>query len=497
MNQFSTVFELLENGVFKELVSEVKVYERSYRRYEGTYLVMVKHATERSLLVSGEGHLYNDLAGEVVGESQKVCPLTHENRLVLNRYFDYTKPQAFGKKISTIGLGDRLGLASPGHIEVIKDKNIKPVLSQQSVRELNLTNRSMLDVLDAASYAVFQEGYEGGFGADGDHLKEEADIEYMLSIGVSMVTLDCSDHIPNQIAGASLEELGNEYLAMPKETRDYFERKYLGRNFEVNGIIISFDKASLMKCVLVYHKAIKYTVHVYNTYIAKLDRPIDFEISIDETETITSPAEHFFVANELISQDVDVTSLAPRFCGEFQKGIDYIGDITLFEKELKEHALIADNFSYKLSIHSGSDKFKVFPIISKHTNGLFHIKTAGTNWLEAIRVIAEVNPCLYRKMHEFALAKFEVAQAYYHVTPELNNIRPLNEMKDGDLVQYMNNDEARQLFHITYGLLLLEKEDNGEFKFRDDFFETLDKNEETYRQFLKGHIGKHLQLLNF
>src|SRR5690625_169958 len=133
-------------------------------------------------------------------------------------------------------------------------------------------------------------------------------------------------------------------------------------------------------------------VHVYQTYMVTAGRDIDYEISIDETETITSPLAHFFVANELQAADVKVISLAPRFCGEFQKGIDYIGDIEQFEKELSEHALIAEHFGYKLSIHSGSDKFAVFPIIAKYTKGVLHVKTAGTNWLEAIRVIAGTNP---------------------------------------------------------------------------------------------------------
>src|SRR5690606_16530037 len=148
-------------------------------------------------------------------------------------------------------------------------------------------------------------------------------------------------------------------------------------------------------------------VHVYDEYISKLDRDFDFEISIDETETITSPMAHFFVANELTSKGVNVISLAPRFCGEFQTGIDYIGDVEQVEKELSEHALIAEHFGYKLSIHSGSDKFKVFPIIAKYTKGVVHVKTAGTNWLEAVRVIAKTNPKLYRRMHQFALDNFE------------------------------------------------------------------------------------------
>ena len=74
------------------------------------------------------------------------------------------------------------------------------------------------------------------------------------------------------------------------------------------------------------------------------------------------------------------------------------------------HAEIADHFGYKVSVHSGSDKFAVFGIVGKYTKGRYHVKTAGTNWLEAVRVIAEVAPDLYRKMHLFALNNLNEAK---------------------------------------------------------------------------------------
>src|SRR5699024_4847684 len=140
-------------------------------------------------------------------------------------------------------------------------------------------------------------------------------------------------------------------------------------------------------------------------------------ISIDETETVTSPLAHFFVANELKAKDIEVVSLAPRFYGEFQKAIDYIGEIDRFEKEFEKHEKIANHFGYKLSIHSGSDKFSVYPIIAKYTQGVFHVKTAGTNWLEALRVLAVKTPEFYRRIHQFVLNNYDKAMAYYHITP--------------------------------------------------------------------------------
>ncbi|MCC3355457.1 tagaturonate epimerase family protein [Bacillus sp. REN16] len=495
MEHLKQLVEALKNDNVSDYAGDVKVYEKSLTQHDNVSLVMIRDQQQKWILALGEGALFDELEGTVIAENGKACPLTHENRLVLNRHFDYTVPRAFGTKIATMGLGDRLGLASPGHIETVRDHNVKPILAQQSIRELTLTNRTMNDVIDAASFAVFQEGYTGGFGADGDHLKEEEDIKMALSLGMSMLTLDCSDHIQNRVEGLTEDEISSEFDGLPKETKNHYNGLYVNKEFDVNGLNIVFEEKVVKKFALLYGKALDYMVHIHDTYIVKADRAIDFEISIDETETVTSPAAHFFVANELQNRGVTVTSLAPRFCGEFQKGIDYIGDIEQFEKELREHALIAEYFGYKLSIHSGSDKFTAFPIIAKYTNGVLHVKTAGTNWLEAVRVIAEVHPDLYRRMHAYALEHLDEALKYYHITPDMSTIVPLDTVSDADLPEYMNNDAARQVIHVTYGILLTAKDEDGNFIFKDEFFQTLNERENEFRQGLVKHIGKHVELL--
>jgi hypothetical protein len=135
-------------------------------------------------------------------------------------------------------------------------------------------------------------------------------------------------------------------------------------------------------------RPINFSAKVYAEFIVAAGREVDFEISIDETSTPTLPEHHFFVASELIARQVGMKTIAPRFCGEFQKGVDYIGDLKQFEQELRVHAAIADHFGYKLSVHSGSDKFSVFKMVGKATKGRFHLKTAGTSWLEAIKLVA-------------------------------------------------------------------------------------------------------------
>lgn len=489
--------DVLESGNVSELSSSVyDVYPKSIAKSGGTTIAIVKTASGKKLFAIGDGDLYEALAGEPAeGGEGKLCPLSHENRLTINSFFPYTAPRAFGTKVATMGLGDRLGIASPGHIRTIIGKDIRPVLAQQSIRELTLTGRTYEDVLDAAAYAVLQEGYRDGYGADGDHLKKPEDIEYALRLGFTMLTLDCSEQIDNTIAGLSEAEIAAQYEQLPEELRSRYEARYLGDATAVPGAVLGFTRESLMKDVLIYDKAIDFMEEIYNRYIAKLDREIDFEISIDETETPTSPEAHYLVAKELQHRGVAIFSMAPRFCGEFQKGIDYIGDIEQFEKELASHAAIAVHFGYKLSIHSGSDKFSVFPLIGRYTNGLFHLKTAGTNWLEAVRVVARTNPSLYRRMHQYALDHFQEAAAYYHVTTDISAIAPLDSVSDEQLPEYMNENNARQLLHITYGLLLQAKNEDGSKTFADEFFHTLAEQEETFVEGLQAHIGKHLELL--
>lgn len=493
MAQENHDIDLLKEDYFTE--NTVKTYPKSYTTYEETAFVLFKKDAVKYLYVKGNSPLFDALEGEEIAKDIKIAPCNHPNRLVLNNYFPYTKPQAFGNKVTTMGVGDRLGLASPGHIEIMRQYEVKPVLAQQSIRELSLTERDINDVVDSAAYAVIQEGYTGGYGADGDHLKLEEDIQLALDSGMSMLTLDCSDYIRNEVTEFSDEELVEAYNDLDEELRATYEEKYLDKEFDVGNFHIGFDKTELMYNVLLYQEALDYMVYIYHQYVLKAEQSIDFEISIDETVTVTKPESHFFVANELISRDVEVNSLAPRFIGEFQKGVDYMGDVVEFEQDFVNHALIARYFDYKISIHSGSDKFSVFPIIAKHTEGLFHLKTAGTNWLEAVRVLANHDPELFRKMHAYAIEYFPVAQAYYHITPDVESIKPIDDVADEDLPDYMEDRNARQVWHVTYGVLLTAVDEEGNRLFKDDFFAMLDKYEDEYSATLVSHIGKHLSLL--
>ncbi len=468
-----------EYGVFASSVrkSGKGAYVYTVRTPEGDRIV-----SESSAGFKGESFARADGMTCVLAED------SHENAELLRELFPFAAPSAVLAEKRTVGTGDRLGLATPGHLRAVSGSGFFPILAQQSVRELTLTGRTFEDVLDCASRAVFREGYTAGWGADGDHLKTPEEVEYALAAGYTMITLDCSAHIKSA-KGMSLEE-----LRAACGPYDALKEEYLGKDIELpGGIVIHMSEESLLRALVIYGGAVEFASRIYHEHIK--GRPVDFEISIDETDAPTLPEHHYFAARELVKRGVEITTMAPRFCGEFQKGIDYIGDVEQFRSEMKVHAAVAKAFGYKISVHSGSDKFSVFPSVGELTEGHFHLKTAGTSWLEAVKLVSIKDPALYRELHAFALEHFGEATAYYHVTTDLDRVPPLESLSDGELPGLFENSDARQLIHITYGLILTAKKEDGSPLFRDRLYALWNTYEDDYAELLERHIGRHLSML--
>lgn len=418
--------------------------------------------------------------------------LTHEAAEFLRAEFLFTIPQSLRGKDATIGTGDRLGLANPAHIRAVRHYDIFPVLAQQSIRELNFTRRSYQDVVDAATFAVFQEGYEDGFGFDGDHLKTLEDINMALDCGATMITLDLSEVMNAKAAGWPDEDLRKAYQKLSSEEKTRLEQTYLTEPFMLqDGTQIEFNPVELHRCAVMYLNAVEFAKEVYDLLVSRRgEGNFDFEMSIDETETPTVPQHHLFIVNELIRNGVVVESLAPRFVGEFQKAIDYIGDLDEFERQFNVHCQIAKTYgNYKISVHSGSDKFSAYPAIGKWTEGRLHVKTAGTSWLEAVRTIAKAEPALYREIHQVALYSYQEALKFYHITADFSKITPLAQISDEHLPEYLDIAESRQLIHIIYGFVMQHD------ALRKKFYDALYVHEDLHYTLLRDHIRKHVTLL--
>ena len=430
--------------------------------------------------------------GEFPAPDFQSCPLTPANARTLQGYFPHLKPVSRKGRRVSFGFGDRLGLAIPAFLELCREKNVFPVIAQQSMRELTLTGRTYDMVLADAVFAAFETGYKDGFGTDGDHLKHLHEIEYALKCGYSMITLDCSDYMPQSTpAGAALEAA---YLQYPAELRQRLEETYLNRTIALNGgQSLSFAKKDLMECTVLYYDCVSFVQTVYETLI----RPYqgDLEVSIDESAAVTTLQNHYFFANELRRHKVEFGSLAPRFCGEFQKGVDYRGDVAAFRQEYAGHYAIAQTLGYKLSVHSGSDKFSIFPSVRELSGAGYHLKVSGTNWLEALKVVAQENPSLFRRIYACALDCLDSAKAFYHISADSRSAPDISSVPDDRLAETVFQcDDGRQAVHITYGYILNARQ-GGVPVYRDALFQTLHAGRETNRQNILQHLGRHFAAL--
>lgn len=475
-----------------------KTYEASYRDLDGCAFLMVRHALQNVLLIFGDAP--KDFSGEVIqiGDRQATaCSLTAGNAAALRRLFPYTAPISPRGHGATIGLGDRLGLVTGAHIQALKGCDVFPVLAQQSKRELALAGRTNRSMLDDVTWQVFESGYEGGYAADGDHLKTLAEVQAAIADGNTMITLDCSEYIDNaavNLSPAEAEKRCREVFS--SELLHEWDWAYAEKCIPLDEHHeIRFSRESLYSIYLIYGETLHFIKMVYQQVIQASPVHVALEISIDETETETTPEAHYFVAAELLRQGVFFESMAPRFCGEFQKGVDYIGDIRKFQTDFAIHALVAKKLGYRISVHSGSDKFSIFPFVGQLSENRFHLKTSGTSWVEAVRVIAQCNPSLFRRMLTFSCARYQEAKAFYHVSGLVEKIPPVNDLADEDLPTLLDTIDARQVIHITYGFLLREKTPDGAYAFRDDIYQTLAMHKKELDQGITDHIRRHLTCL--
>ncbi|PKM69752.1 MAG: hypothetical protein CVU94_02325 [Firmicutes bacterium HGW-Firmicutes-19] len=382
----------------------------------------------------------------------------------------------------SFGFGDRLGLATPGHIAAIQGTHIAPIFAQQSVRENARTGRTPLQVMNDAKRAVVKMGWQGPWGADADHLKTLQDLPPFVDAGFTFFTVDPGEFVDNFADSDSLQTLREKFkVSERKEVGwDQLSSLYLshGQIFDFG----EFDDETLLRAEIKYGKAIRHTIKMYH-HLLQLKESFDFEVSVDETNAPTTPLEHFFIANELSRSGVQFTSLAPRFIGRFEKGVDYIGDLGLLDTEMAKHAAVTALFgTYKLSLHSGSDKFSVYPLIAKYWGNHIHVKTAGTSYLEALRVIAVMEPNLFKNIWNLALARYPMERATYHVSAEIEKVP--NKM---DLPALLDEFNARQILHVTFGSALA--------LYGNEIKDALNKHADLYTSFLEIHFSKHLNLL--
>jgi hypothetical protein len=379
--------------------------------------------------------------------------------------------------VPSFGFGDRLGLATPGHIAAVRGTDLTPVFAQQSVRENTRTGRSPRQVLDDARRAVEAAGWDAPWGADADHLKTIDDLPPFVAAGYTLFTVDPGEHVDNAADTYP-------FSVLQEKTRglgwDRLEACYLKSAREQPWGVI--DPESLMRAAVKYGRAIAHSASLYH-HLDTMKDNFDFEVSVDETDAPTSALEHYFIANELTEAGVKFTSLAPRFIGSFEKGVDYIGDLAALEAEMARHAAVTKHFgTYKISLHSGSDKFSVYPLLVKHWGSRLHVKTAGTSYLEALRTLAVTEPDLFGRIWKLGLERYSEDRATYHVSAD-----PGKVASGSSLAALLDDFHAREILHVTFGSALM--------RFGPEIYASLARHMDLYISNLQGHFRKHLDLL--
>jgi hypothetical protein len=421
------------------------------------------------------------------------CPLTNENAAVLRERLPWLKPQPLGL-VTSFGFGDRLGLATPGHIAAVTSTGISPIFAQQSVRENNRTRRTPQIVLDDAMWAIFEMDWREPWGADADHVKEIGDLPPFIDAGYSFYTIDPNEYVDNEGQTDTIHMLKAKTNHIPWDQLqvdlDGLYRLYVENQFDLNGSHLIFQEDILLRALVKYGRAIAHIKSI-SDYLKENVHKFDLEASIDETDTPTSAEEHYFIANELRRLEVPFVSLAPRFIGSFEKGVDYVSlagkldDLAEFDSQLEKHAEVMHAIGgYKLSIHTGSDKFSIYPSIAEKTQNLVHVKTAGTSYLEALRVIATVDQHLFREIFDFSRDRYEIDKATYHVSGKLEKVPAAADLADTDLLALFNHFDTRQVLHVTFGSIM--------DVYLNHLIGTLRDNQILYNQFLENHFMRHL-----
>jgi tagaturonate epimerase len=407
----------------------------------------------------------------------------------------------------SFGFGDRTGLATPGHVEAMKQtgSSIVPIFAQQSIREMKRTGRTPVEVISDALAGMKKCGWEGPSGADADHLKTPEDVDVTASAGFTFYTIDPSDYVDAN-ADDYHEAALRERFEPLRATIDWCSQ-YANRRITLqNGRSFTIDEQASMRCAVKYGRAIQHAVNLASCILQVNDaanRKFELELSIDETPQSTSLAEHFIIVDQCRQHGVELISLAPRFVGDFEKGIDYKGDLAELEQSLADHAALARTLGpYKLSLHSGSDKLSLYPVLARATDGCFHVKTAGTSYLEALRVVARHDQPLFRRIIQTSRLHYDRDKATYHVSAQVDKLPAAADAASVEQLEktYLGNwadvppgrgftQPGRQILHCTFGTILMDDELGPAIR------ELLLSHADTYTEVLAEHFRRHLDAL--
>lgn len=407
----------------------------------------------------------------------------------------------------SFGIGDRFSHEGKAQLSALIEGAGKfpfefvPVWNKSN-REHQIIGTEPSDTRREADEAVKALGYGKSYFVDADHINMNNVDRFVDSS--DFFTIDVADYIGKPADATSTAEFVKNNM------------KYSG-TLRIPGIEepFSVDRNLLEILAGKYLFAAQEAGRIYR-HIADRKGADNFvtEVSMDEVDAPQTPIEIFFILSALAQEGIPVQTIAPKFTGRFNKGVEYVGDTAQFEKEFREDLLVIDfavkEFGLpqglKLSIHSGSDKFSIYPImgrlIRQYDKGI-HIKTAGTTWLEENIGLALADAKaleLAKKIAISALGRMEELCIPYATVIDINpaNLPTAEQIASWSGDQYaralrhnqqdpLYNPDFRQLVHVSYKIAA---------EMSSEFYADLERNADVVAQQVKENIlDRHIARL--
>ena len=407
----------------------------------------------------------------------------------------------------TFGVGDRF--ANGAHAQLtafIEAKklgiDIVPVWNKSN-REHNIIGSEPAQTRQAADKAVADLGWTGDYLLDADHINLSTVDRFVAPC--DFFTLDVADDIGEPANPADVAQ----FIANHPELIGTISIEGIAEPFQIT-------HADVEKTANQFLKAAQKAAAIYQHILAAKGGADHFvtEVSMDETNSPQTPPELLIILAALADQGIPIQTIAPKFTGRFNKGVDYVGDLVQFEKEFNDDlAIIAHaikNYglpsTLKLSVHSGSDKFSIYPIIKKaiqRTGAGLHIKTAGTNWLEEIIGLAEAGgegldlaKMIYAKALEKKTALCEPYATVIDISdaklPAAEEVNAWTSTQFTDALRHdpsnpNYNPDLRQLLHVGFKIAA---------QLGDTYIQALRNNAEVVAKNVTGNLlDRHIKPL--
>jgi len=371
----------------------------------------------------------------------------------------------------SFGIGDRFAHQGEAQLRALVKANeslgieIVPVWNKSN-REHTFINSTPGDTRTEADTAVKALNYKGQYFVDADHINL-ANVDKFMDAS-DFFTLDVADYIGKKASQADIDA----FVAA--------NMKYTGK-LQIPGIAAPFEVPTYLLQAIAekFLYAVQEAGKIYR-HIEKAKGADKFvaEVSMDEVNDAQSPVEMFFIMSAIAAERIPAQTIAPKFTGRFNKGVDYVGDIDQFAKEFEEDLLVIDfavkdfglPVNLKMSVHSGSDKFSIYPVmgklIKKYDKGI-HVKTAGTTWLEEVIGLALSNDeeaiDLAKAIYSSSFGRFDELCAPYATVIDINKgkLPSIKEVERWTGEKFANtlrhisghpdyNPNFRQLIHVSF-----------------------------------------------